>query len=118
MTNPYTQPAPPMTPSDEKLVATLTHIGGIFFGFWVPLVTYLIFRDRGPLVRQHTATALNFQLTMLIAVIVGAVLVFVLVGFVILAVVPILVIIFGIMAAVAANNGQQYTYPLTITFVN
>jgi uncharacterized protein len=118
MTNPYTQPAPPMTPSDEKLVATLTHIGGIFFGFWAPLVTYLIFRDRGPLVRQHTATALNFQLTMLIVSVIGAVTTLIAIGFLILAAEAIIVIVFGIMAAVAANNGQQYTYPLTITFVN
>jgi uncharacterized protein len=106
-----------MSPSDEKLFATLTHAGGIFFQLWVPLIAYLVLKDRGPFIRQHTATALNFHLTMLIAYAVGTILTFVVVGIFVLLAVAILVVVFGIMAAVASNNGQHYTYPLSITFV-
>ncbi len=118
MTNPYTQAPQPMSPSDEKLTATLTHVGAIFFGVWVPLITYLVFRDRGPFVREHTATALNFHLTMFIANIVGAALTLILIGYVLLPAVWVVTIIFSIMAIVAANNGERYTYPLAIRFVN
>ena len=66
--NPYASSTPqPMSPADEKLWSILIHIGGIVFGFLAPLIGYLVLKDRGPFVREHTATALNFQLTMLIA---------------------------------------------------
>jgi uncharacterized protein len=118
MTNPYIAPVPPLSPADEKLWAILTHVGGMFFGIWVPLVTYLVFKDRGPFIRQHTATALNFHLTILIAVVAGTVLAFILIGFLILFAIPIVTLIFSIMAAIAANNGQHYVYPVTFRFVN
>lgn len=115
--NPYAVSVQPMNPGDEKLWATLVHIGGIFFGFLPALLGYLILKDRGPFVRSHTATALNFQLTMLIASVVGGILTIVLIGFVIVFAVGILVLVFSIIAALAANRGEAYTYPLTITFI-
>jgi hypothetical protein len=113
---PY-QPVPPMNPADEKLWSTLIHIGGILFGFLPALIGYLVLKDRGPFIQAHTKTALNFQITMTLAAFVGAILTFVLIGFIILPAVGIVIIIFSIMAALAANKGQYYTYPLTITFI-
>lgn len=114
-TSPY---APqPLSPSDEKLWATLIHVGGILFYFLPSLIGYIVLRDRGPFIREHTATALNFQLTMLIASVVGGILTLLLIGFLILIAVAIVIIVFSIIAAVAANNGQSYRYPLSITFV-
>jgi hypothetical protein len=107
-----------MNPSDEKLWATLIHVGGILFGFLPALIGYLVLKDRGPFIRQHTATALNFQITLLIAYVVGSILIVVLVGIVIMFLAWLAAIIFGIIAAIAANNGQPYTYPLAIKFVN
>lgn len=115
--NPYQAAPAPLSPADEKLWATLTHVGGIFFGFLPALIVYLVLKDRGPFVHQHSATALNFQLTMLIAYVIGFVTAFILIGFLILFAVMILVIILSIMAAIAANNGQPYKYPLAIEFV-
>jgi uncharacterized Tic20 family protein len=107
----------PMSPADEKLWATLVHLGGLFFGFLAPLVGFLVLKDRGPFVRAHTATALNFQLTLLIAYVVGFATAFFIVGFLIILAASVLAIVFGILAAVATNNGQYYRYPLTIEFV-
>ena len=64
-----------MNPADEKLWATLIHIGGIFFYFVPAMIGYLVLKDRGPFIREHTATALNFQLTLLIAYVAGALLI-------------------------------------------
>lgn len=108
----------PLSPADEKLWATLIHVGGILFGFLPALIGYLVLKDRGPFIRQHTATALNFQLTMVIAYIAGVILTFLLIGIFVLIAVGIVVIIFSIMAAIAANNGQTYSYPLSIKFVS
>jgi uncharacterized protein len=115
--SPYAAAPQPMRPEDEKLWATLIHIGGIFFGFLPSLIGYLVLKERGPFVRDHTATALNFQLTMLISAIIGSVLTLVLIGFIILLGVSIAILVLSILAAVAANRGQAYSYPLTIRFI-
>lgn len=118
----YTPPTPyaptPMNPADEKLWATLTHVAGIFFYFVPALVIYLVLKDRGPFVRHHTATALNFHLTMLLGWIAGYILSLVFIGIFVLIAVSILVLVFSIIAAVAANKGEWYTYPLSIKFVS
>src|SRR4051812_39417884 len=107
----YAAPAP-LSPADEKLWATLVHIGGILFHLWPALIGYLVLKDRGPFVREHTRAALNFQLTLLIAYVAGAILTLIFVGFFIVLAAAILDVVFSILAAVAANNGQYYTYPL------
>ena len=116
-TNPYQSTPQPLSPSDERLWATLIHIGGIFFNFVPALVGYLVLKDRGPLGREHTLTALHFQLTMLIALVVGWVLSFIGIGLLIILAVYIVVLIFSIIAAVAANKGESYKYPLSIQFI-
>jgi uncharacterized Tic20 family protein len=121
-----TQPPPPnpyavqptMSPADEKMWATLVHVGGIFLNWVAPLIGYLVFKDRGPFVRAHTAAALNFQITLAIAYAIGIVLTFAFVGVFVLLAVYVLNMVFSILAALAANRGQYYTYPLTITFVS
>ncbi|UOE44909.1 DUF4870 domain-containing protein [Agromyces larvae] len=115
--NPYQQ-SQPLSPSDEKLWATLIHIGGILFGFLPALIGYLVLKDKGPFIRGHSATALNFQITLLIAYVVGWVLAFVLIGFLLLAAAWVASIVFGIIAAVKANQGQPYVYPVAIKFVS
>jgi uncharacterized Tic20 family protein len=106
-----------MSPSDEKLWSTLVHAGGLIFHFWPAVIGYLVLKDRGPFVREHTRAALNFQLTLLIAYVAGGVLTLVFVGFIIILAAAVVDVVFSILAAVAANNGQFYTYPLTIEFV-
>ncbi|BDZ66252.1 DUF4870 domain-containing protein [Agromyces mangrovi Wang et al. 2018] len=110
--------AQPLSPADQRLWATLIHIGGIFFGFIPALIGYLVLRDKGQFVRDHTATALNFQITMTIAAIIGSILIIVVVGILIVIAVYVLIIVFSIIAAVAANKGQPYKYPLSIKFVS
>lgn len=114
-TSPYSSP-PLLSPADEKLWSTLVHIGGIFFHVLPALIGYVLFKDRGPFVRQHTASALNFQLTLIIAYVVGAILTLVLVGLLILIAAVVANVVFSILAAIAANRGESYVYPLAITF--
>jgi len=114
---PY-QPPSQLSPEDEKLWATLIQVGGILFNFLPALIGYIVLKDRGPFIRAHSATALNFQITLAIAYLVGSILTVVLIGFFILAAAWILSIVFSIMAAIAANKGEWYTYPLAIKFVS
>jgi uncharacterized protein len=122
--NPYAATPPqPMGPQDEKLWATLTHLSPLVAGivglpFLGPLIIYLVLRERGPFVRWHAAQSLNFQLTVLIAYIVSALLTIVLIGFLLLLAVAIASLVFMILAAIAANRGEYYRYPATIQFVS
>ncbi|MDA3804486.1 DUF4870 domain-containing protein [Clavibacter sp. CT19] len=106
-----------MRPDEEKLWATLIHIGGVLFGFVIPLVGYLVLRERGPFIKEHTRRALNFHLTMLIAYVVGLVLSVVGIGLLIVFAIWVVTIVFAIMAAVAANQGRPYKYPLSIELI-
>lgn len=107
-----------LSPADEKLWATLVQVGGILFN-WIPaLIGYLVLKDRGPFVRAHTATALNFQITIFIAYVVGGILSIVFVGIFIIIAAWVINIVFSIIAAVKANQGEYYTYPVAIRFVS
>jgi len=88
------------------------HIGGIFFGFVPSLIIYVIYKDRDPFIRRHAAQALNFQIIVVIAYTLSWLLTALFVGFLLLPVVGIGVLVFSIMAAMAANKGEDYTYPL------
>lgn len=126
--NPPGAAAPaPLSESDSRMWATLVHVGGIIIGFISPLIGYLVMKDRSPFVREHSATALNFQITIAIAhvanFILGIILSIVTLGlwFFVQTLITIALIavsiIFSIIAAMAANKGQPYKYPLAITFV-
>jgi len=116
--NPYATPPQPMSPADEKLWATLIHIGGVLFSFLPALIGYLVLKDRGPFVKAHTATALNFQITLVIAYAVGVVTSWFLIGILVMFAAWAASIVFGIIAAIAANKGEYYVYPLAIKFVS
>ncbi|WP_349899913.1 DUF4870 domain-containing protein [Parafrigoribacterium soli] len=116
-TNPY-RGSTPLSAADEKLWATLVHVGGIFFHILPSLIGYLILKERGPFIRQHTASALNFQLTLIIAYIVGAITTILLIGVVILLAAVVANVVFSILAAIAANRGESYVYPLAIRFAS
>lgn len=119
------QTAPPAVPaqplasgaSDEKTLAMLAQLLGIFTGFLGPLVIYLVARDDQPFVKHHAAESLNFQLTVLIGYIASFVLMFVLIGFLTFFVVWIGALILEIVATVAANRGEWYRYPINIRMV-
>jgi len=89
----------------------------IALGFIAPLTVLLVFGPRSAYVRAHAVEALNFNLTWLIYAVVAGVLALVLIGIPILIVLGVAYVALVILAAVRANSGQLYRYPLTIRFV-
>lgn len=110
---------PPLSPQDEKLWSTLTHVLGIFFGWISALIIFLVFKDRGPFIKQHSTAELNFQITVVLAYVAATILAVVTFGILSILFFPIWVvqIVFGILAAVKSNQGQPYEYPLAIKFI-
>jgi uncharacterized Tic20 family protein len=102
----------------DKTVAILVHIGGLFFSWLAPLVIYLIKKGSGDdYTAHHAREALNFQLTLLVAYFACFILSFVLIGLFLFWVAMLTNLILSIMAAVKASNGVDYRYPMTIRFV-
>lgn len=111
----YGQPAygaaVPLSPSEERLWATLAHVGGIVFWFLAPLVIWLIFRERSRFVDDQAKEALNFQILLNIAYVVSFALMGVLIGFITYPVAFVAGLVLCILAGVAANRGELYRYP-------
>lgn len=101
----------PMSQSDERLWATLAHAGVILFWFVAPLVIWLVFRERSAFVNDQAKEALNWSILMTIAYVVGILTLVFFIGILIIIAAGIAVLVFGILAAIAANKGEQYRYP-------
>jgi uncharacterized Tic20 family protein len=104
---------------DDRTIAMLTHLSGIVLGFIVPLVVWLLNKDKsdkGYLVDQ-SKEALNFQITLLIGYVIGIILSVILIGALLNFVLWVLCIIFSIIAALAANKGEAYRYPFALRLV-
>ncbi len=110
-------PAPVVTTSDDRSMAMLTHLLALVSGFLGPLIVWLIKKDQSPFVDYHGKEALNFQISLFIYWIATILLVIVLIGLLLIPVLLVLQILFPILAAVAANKGQYYRYPLTIRII-
>ena len=102
--------------SEARNMAVLCHLLGLL-GFIGPLIVWLIEKDKHKFVDEQGKSALNWQLSLLIYFIASYILVLVFIGMFLLPVLGILNIIFVILAAVKASNGQGYVYPLSIKFL-
>ncbi len=115
------------SPAPNTVPAIIAHAGGIVGGFIAPLIVYLATDKADTFNRTEAAEALNFQLTLMIAwvvgifvAIVGAV---VTLGLGLIIIVPaffavqIGAMVLMIMGAVAAGKGQPYRYPINLRFI-
>ena len=81
-----------------------------------PLVVWLIKKNEFPFVDEQGKEALNFQITMLIYGAVAALLMLICIGFILLAAVAVVDVIFTVIAAIKANDGVHYRYPKWLIF--
>lgn len=121
---PYYAPAP-MAPQQEASTALWAHLCPLLasiatsgtLGFLVPLIMWLVYRDRSFFVAEHAKESLNFQITLAIVVMVSIPLMFVVVGFFVVLAALILGLVWTIQASIAANRHLPYRYPVSIRFV-
>jgi uncharacterized Tic20 family protein len=128
--NPYETPEQPggapevlAVSQDEKMWGMLCHLGALAgylipFGNIVgPLVVWLIKKEQMPFVDDQGKESLNFQISVTIYAIVSGILILALIGFLLLPAVLIFGLVMVIIAAVKANGGEAYRYPLCIRFL-
>lgn len=108
---PAAQPVQPLGQSEERLYATLGHIGIILVGFIAPLIFWLIGKDRSRFVDNQGKEALNFSILVTIGYVIGSITAPILIGLLILPAVWIISLIFCIQGGIAANKGVEYRYP-------
>ncbi|MBW6516687.1 MAG: DUF4870 domain-containing protein [Candidatus Cloacimonetes bacterium] len=101
---------------NQRTMALLAHLLGLFTGFIAPLILYLVLNDQ-PYAKEQAKEALNFQITVIIGLIVSFILTAILIGVLLLVVVLVLDTVFCILATIAASRGEDYRYPISIRIV-
>jgi uncharacterized protein len=125
MSDAHESPAAPATPSErERTWAMLAHLAaltglvlpmiGVVIG---PLVVWLARRDASPFVAAHALEALNFNITVLLAAVVCVLLMLVFVGFLLGSALFVTWLVFTLVAAIKASEGENYRYPFSLRLV-
>ena len=122
--------APPGHENQARTWNMLCHLSALagyaipFGNVLGPLLVWQIKKHEFPSVEEHGKAALNFQLTVLIALFVGIIatvlLSFVCIGFLLIPVVVLIGLaglVFAVVAGIKANNGEPYRYPWSLTLV-
>ena len=111
---------------DARMWAMFCHLAGlagfvvpvIFSGIITPLIVWQVKKDEHSFIDENGKEALNFQISIGIYGIVSIILIPAFcIGAVLLPAVAIFNLVCLLIAAVKANNGQHYRYPLTIRFI-
>jgi uncharacterized Tic20 family protein len=109
---------------DERMWAMFCHLSallGFIFPFGniiAPLVIWLLKKDEYPLVNDQGKEALNFQISMTIYILASIVLIFIVIGIPLLILLGLFSLIVIVIAAIKANEGEKYRYPITIRFLD
>ena len=117
-------PPPSGEPSAEErqwgLFAHLSSLAGLVIPLGNvigPLIIWQVKKDTMPFVVDQGKEALNFNITIAIAAIISFMLIFVVIGFVLMPLVGLVWLIFTILGAIKANNGEAYRYPFTLRLI-
>jgi hypothetical protein len=99
----------------SQLLDFITGFGGLI----VPLVLWLTQRDRVWEMDEHGKSILNFQISLFIYSLVCIPLIFALgLGLVGLFIICVIALVFPIVNAVRASNGEPPKYPLSLNFIS
>jgi uncharacterized Tic20 family protein len=82
-----------------------------------PIILWLIKREDHPFIDEQGKEAVNFQITMCIALFVSALLIFVAIGIVLLPILGLVDVVLTIVAGLKAANGEHFRYPFAIRFI-
>ncbi len=114
----------PEITKDARMWAMFCHLAGLA-GFLMPvvgnivapLIVWQVKKEDYPFVDEQGKEAVNFQISMSLYGLITIPLFLICVGPFLLAAVSIVDLVFLLIAAVKANNGRHYRYPLTIRFI-
>ena len=102
------------------MLCHLSALAGFFFPFGAiigPLICWLSKKDESVWVYINGRSALNFQLSMLLYMVLAVPLCFILIGIPIIIVLGTIKVVCVIIASVKAPKGELFRYPLVIPFI-
>jgi uncharacterized Tic20 family protein len=106
---------------EDRTMGLIAHLSGIITGFIGPLVIWLINKDKADKgwITGQAKEALNFQITVILAMIVAIILTIVSLGllFFLPMVVGVAALVLCILAGIKANEGVDYRYPFAIRLI-
>jgi uncharacterized Tic20 family protein len=105
-----------LSDKDERTFTALGNILGIL-GFIPSLVMFVVMGERSAFLKRNMKYALNFQITMLVADVIGALTLFAGIGGLIMLAAWVLRLVFSILAFVKTTEGDDYKYPVTVNFI-
>lgn len=124
------QAAPPAAPqvveglsAEAKQWAMFAHLSALiglvlpFCSLLGPLIVWQMKKAEFPFVDDQGKEALNFQITVAIAMLVSVLLMLVVIGILLAFVVGIGAIVFTVIGGIKANNGETYRYPMTLRLI-
>ena len=110
--------------NQERQWALFAHLSALA-GFLIPfgnvigpLIVWQIKKAEMPFVDEQGKEALNFQITVTIAVLVCFLLMVIFIGILLLPLVAIGALVLTVIAAVKANAGEHYRYPIAWRLIN
>ncbi|GAB2516272.1 DUF4870 domain-containing protein [Lysobacter humi (ex Lee et al. 2017)] len=109
--------------TEERQWGMFAHVAAVLglilpFGNIIgPLILWLMKKDTMPFVDDQGKEALNFQITVTIAMLIAGASMIVLIGFLLLPAVAIAALVLTVMAAIKANEGVAYRYPFTLRLI-
>ena len=107
----------PVLKKEETNMAMLCHLLAIFTSFLGPLIIWLIKKDESSFVDDQGKEALNFQITVVIAMLASSVLMVVCIGAILAIAVSIANLVFCIMATIKSSKGEAYRYPFALRLI-
>ncbi len=108
----------PAPSNDDKNIATVTHLAGTVFFFIPALVVWLLKKDENPYLADQSKEALNFQITILLAMFAAKILIWLIIGLALVPLIWLANIVFCIIAAVSTSKGETYRYPFCLRLIN
>lgn len=104
--------------SNERNIATFTHLGGTVFSFIPALAVWALKKDESPFLEEQAREALNFQITVLMAQFAATVLYVILIGYAISGLVWLVNVVFCIIAAISTSKSENYNYPISLRLIS
>ena len=108
---------------DERMWGMFCHLSALaglvfpFGNFIGPLIVYSMKKDEYEFVADQGKESLNFQVSIIIYAVISAIFLIVLIGILLLIAVGLFAIIMTVIAAVRANDGEYFRYPLCIRLI-
>jgi uncharacterized protein len=101
-----------MIKSEEKMLAAILYVVSLFFPIIGPLVIWLLKKDESSFINYHGREYFNFFISYTVYSVVSGILIFLIVGIFLLWILGIMALVFTIIAAVKAYEGNEYRFPL------